>query len=189
MSNIYLCSDTHFCHDREFVWKERGFNSVQEMNEEIVRRWNEVVKPDDIVYHLGDIMLNNTEEGMKYLTQLNGEIHIIRGNHDSPKRIEAYQTLPNVVYEGAAAYLKYKKFNFFLCHYPTFTGNLETRHLYENVCCIYGHTHQKTNFYNDIPWMYHCGMDSHGCRPVLIDDAIAEMKAKVEECFKAIGEE
>ena len=50
---IFLTSDLHFNHDREFVWKVRGFTSVQEMNETIVKNWNSVVNPDDDVYVLG----------------------------------------------------------------------------------------------------------------------------------------
>lgn len=54
---IFLTSDLHFLHDREFIWKARGFNSVDEMNEETIRRFNEVVNPEDTVYILGDIAL------------------------------------------------------------------------------------------------------------------------------------
>ena len=179
MSKIWVTSDTHFCHDREFIWKVRGFNSVQEMNEEIVRRWNEVVSKEDIVWHLGDVMLNNTDEGMKYFSQLNGTIHLICGNHDTAKRIEAYKTLPNVIFEGYAATLKYKKLNFYLSHYPTITAQLEATSLHECVCNLYGHTHQKTKFYNGIFFMYHCGMDSNNCTPRLLDDIISEMKDEV----------
>lgn len=179
MPNIWITSDTHFCHDREFVWKARGFNSVQEMNEEIVRRWNEVVSKEDEVWHLGDVMLNNTDEGMKYFSQLNGTIHLICGNHDTAKRIEAYKTLPNVIFEGHAAALKYKKLNFYLSHYPTMTASLEATHLYECVCNLYGHTHQVTKFYNEIPFMFHCGMDSNNCTPILLDNIIEEMKNEV----------
>ena len=63
MSKIFLTSDTHFGHDRDFIWKPRGFSNVHEMNEEIVRRWNSLVTEEDIVYHLGDIMLGDDVSG------------------------------------------------------------------------------------------------------------------------------
>lgn len=47
---------------------------------------------------------------------------------------------------------------------------------------LYGHTHQTTNFYEDRPYMYHVGVDSHNGYPVLLDDIIEQMKIKVEEC-------
>ena len=41
MSNIWLISDTHLGHNKEFVWKARGFDSVWDMNNAIIERWNE----------------------------------------------------------------------------------------------------------------------------------------------------
>jgi calcineurin-like phosphoesterase family protein len=61
------------------------------MNDEIVRRWNEVVAPDDDVYHLGDVMLNDNDLGLKLLKSLKGNIHIVLGNHDTEKRIKLYE--------------------------------------------------------------------------------------------------
>lgn len=43
MGNTYFTSDTHFGHNKEFVFKERGFNSVEEMNAAIIKNWNSVV--------------------------------------------------------------------------------------------------------------------------------------------------
>ena len=47
---------------------------------------------------------------------------------------------------------------------------------------LYGHTHQQTNFYQDMPFIYHVGLDSHNCTPVHIDQIIEDMKNKVDEC-------
>lgn len=120
MSNIWLTSDTHFCHDREFVYKPRGFSTVYEMNDEIVRRWNEVVAPDDDVYHLGDVMLNDDDQGLKLLKSLKGNIHIVLGNHDTGKRIKLYETCWNVVEIELAIRLKYKGYHFFLNTFPVY---------------------------------------------------------------------
>ena len=64
MSNTFFTSDTHFCHGREFLYGPRGFTNAEEMNEAIIERWNSVVKPTDLVYHLGDTILNNNEVGI-----------------------------------------------------------------------------------------------------------------------------
>jgi calcineurin-like phosphoesterase family protein len=55
------------------------------MNMEIIRRWNERVKPEDTVFHLGDLCFKETKDiTSKYWTdQLNGDIILIRGNHDN----------------------------------------------------------------------------------------------------------
>lgn len=179
---IYLSSDLHLGHDREFIWKVRGFNSVEEMNETIIEHFNSIIAPSDDLYILGDLMLGNNEVGMNCLRRINGRLHIVWGNHDTDKRKELYRTLPSFVEDGPALTLRYNKYNFFMCHYPALTGNLEKESLKQMTLCLYGHTHQTTNFYEDRPYMYHCGVDSHDCYPIFLDDIIDEMIYKVKEC-------
>ena len=70
MGKIWLTSDLHFGHDREFIWGPRGFKNVHEMNEAIIKNWNTAVAPEDEVYVLGDLMLNDNEHGMECLRRL-----------------------------------------------------------------------------------------------------------------------
>lgn len=179
---IWVTSDTHFNHDREFLFKPRGFNTVEEMNETIIEHWNNVVAPADDVYLLGDVMLGDSDKGCECVRRLNGNIHIILGNHDTDNRVKLYYSLPNVVEVALAAKLKYNSYHFFMTHYPCITSNLEKESLKQCTCNLYGHTHQQTNFYNDIPFIYHVGCDSHNCTPVLLDDIIKDMNDKVKEC-------
>lgn len=189
---IYLTSDLHFNHNREFIWKARGFTSVQEMNEEIIKRHNALVRPDDDVYILGDSSLGGGDEQIlaankALIEQLNGKLHIIRGNHDTDRRVAMYASCKNVV--GPILYadmIHYKGYHFYLSHFPTLTGNLEKESLKQCTCNLFGHTHQTTNFHMDMPYLYHVGVDSHDCKPVLLDDIIKEMEAKVIECLKEI---
>ena len=69
MANIWFTSDLHFGHDREFVWKARGFENIEDMNKAIVERFNSKVQPEDTVYILGDSMLgdNTVGEGAEWL--------------------------------------------------------------------------------------------------------------------------
>ena len=159
-------------HDREFIWKARGFNSIQEMNNVLVEKWNSTVSDDDDVYILGDIMLGSISN-IEYLTRLKGRIHIVLGNHDTNSRKDAYALLSNVVeIADVGIKLKYQKYHFILTHYPLLTGNLENEDLTKMSCNLYGHTHQTNNFYEDRPYMYHVGVDSHNCMPILLDDII-----------------
>ena len=48
---------------------------------------------------------------------------------------------------------------------------------------LYGHTHQKSNFYQDIPFMYHVGLDSHDCYPVSFEQIIIDIRNKIGECY------
>ena len=179
---VFVTSDWHFGHDRQFIWGPRGFTSIEEHNAEIVRRHNEVVGPDDEVYVLGDLMLGDNKVGLAAIAQLNGRLHVVCGNHDTDARIEAYENLPNVVEVCTAARFKWDKLNFYCSHWPTHTDNLEKESINQCMINFFGHSHKKTNFHDDIPFIYHVGVDSHDCYPVLISDAVKEIKDKAEEC-------
>ena len=187
MGNIYLTSDLHFGHDREFIWKVRGFLSLEQMNIAYVDRWNAIVTDEDDVYILGDVILGD-KSNIEYVKKLKGKIHIVLGNHDTATREAMYRELPNVVEVAEVGIrLKYKKHHFVLTHYPMMTGNLEKESLKQMTLNLYGHTHQTSNFYNDMPFMYHVGVDSHDGYPALLDSIIEEMYAKVKECIEFLG--
>ena len=181
MNNIWLTSDLHLCHDREFLYGPRGFDNVNDMNKAIVERWNAVVQPDDIVYVLGDIMLNDNDEGMRLLESLKGHIRIVLGNHDTATRQNLYPTSPNVEDVQLAAMLKYKGYHFFMTHYPCMTGNLEKKSLKQMTLSLSGHTHSKEKFYQNMPFVYNVAVDAHDCYPIHIDQIIEDIKAKVNE--------
>lgn len=177
---------TFVSHDREFIYKPRGFDTVWDMNAAIVENWNKVVDIGDECYILGDLMLNNNDIGMNLLKSLKGRLHIILGNHCTDTRRALYETAWNVIDIKWADVIHYKGYHFYLSHFPTMTGNLENESLKKMTCCLFGHTHQKSNFYNDIPYLYHVGVDSHNCAPVLLDDIIIEMNDKVKECISQL---
>lgn len=180
-AKIWLTSDLHFNHDREFIWKARGFTSVSEMNEEIIRRFNSVVGAEDTLYILGDAMLGGQDlGGLDMIMKLNGNKIIIAGNHDTNSRVASYRAKDLQVYD--ALRLNHRGYHFYLSHYPTITSNLEKESLKQCTLNLFGHTHQTCNFYNDMPFMYHVGVDSHDCYPIEIDAIIEEMKEKVNEC-------
>ena len=131
MGRIFLTSDLHMGHDREFVWKVRRYDSVQAMNLAQVQKWNETVEDDDDIYVLGDLMLGDSNN-IEFIKQLKGKIHIVLGNHDTANREKMYRELPNVVeVEGVGIRLKYRKYYFIMTHYPMITGNLEKESLHQ----------------------------------------------------------
>ena len=186
---IYFTSDTHFCHNKSFLYEPRGFNDIKEHDNQIIQNWNSLIKPDDDVYHLGDVMLLNNELGIKYLQSLNGKIHIILGNHCTAIREELYRNCSNVVEVCLAKILKIKKQHYFLCHYPTITANYDDKPYHQHLINLYGHTHQQHLFYNDNPFMYNVGMDAHNCEPVSIEQIDKDIHEKVQECYKIKMEE
>ena len=87
MPATFLISDTHFGHAgvckflrNDGVTKLRPWDDPEEMDEYMVRAWNERVRPKDKVYHLGDVVINRKH--LTTLGRLNGDKVLIRGNHD-----------------------------------------------------------------------------------------------------------
>lgn len=87
MPAVFLVSDTHFGHlgvckfmRNDGVTKLRPWDSPEEMDEAMVKAWNERVRPNDKVYHLGDVVINR--RALPTLARLNGDKVLIRGNHD-----------------------------------------------------------------------------------------------------------
>jgi calcineurin-like phosphoesterase family protein len=86
MPSVFLTSDTHFGHRGicQFTNYDgspvRPWDSVEEMDEEMVKRWNDTVGPKDKVYHLGDVVINR--KSLQILDRLNGDKVLIKGNHD-----------------------------------------------------------------------------------------------------------
>lgn len=86
MPSVFLTSDTHFGHAGvcRFLTstgeKLRPWDNSDDMDEEMVKRWNETVKPTDKVYHLGDVVINR--KALSIMHRLNGDKVLIKGNHD-----------------------------------------------------------------------------------------------------------
>ena len=83
MNKTYFTSDLHFGHENVIRFDNRPFETVDEMDAELIRKWNAKVDRDDLVYVLGDMIWktkNGTAEDL--IHNLNGQIILIRGNHD-----------------------------------------------------------------------------------------------------------
>jgi len=88
MPNIFFASDHHFHHKNILTFKDqdqtplRVFDDVDHMNEHMVCCHNNVVKPTDKVYFLGDVSMSRNAKGLEILRRMNGEKILIKGNHD-----------------------------------------------------------------------------------------------------------
>lgn len=86
--NIFFISDHHFHHKNILTFKTqddlplREFSDVDHMNEIMIQRHNEVVKPNDKVYFLGDVCMSRNAKGLEILSRLNGKKVLVKGNHD-----------------------------------------------------------------------------------------------------------
>ena len=178
--SIYLTSDTHFCHDKPFLYEPRGFNSIDDMNKTIINNWNGIVTDQDDIYVLGDFFLGNDTDYIRdTIGNLRGKIHLIIGNHDTPAKIELYKELRicEVLY---ATQIKFKKRLFYLSHYPTLTATLQSNPE-KAIFNLFGHTHSKDKFYENSPYMYNVAVDANDNAPVSIDFIYDSIMKKISD--------
>ncbi len=110
--SIFFTSDTHFGHANIIKYCARPFADVQEMDRELVRRWNSVVGPRDTIYHLGDFSFGGNARRAEILAKLNGHKILVRGNHD-PSAAKMLAAGFQEVHEGP-----HKFGEITLCHFP-----------------------------------------------------------------------
>lgn len=189
----FICSDLHLGHNKDFLYGPRGFDSPEEHTEEVIKRWNEVVGEHDEVYFLGDIALSiEVEEAIKLINRLNGTIYWVFGNHDTSNRIHQIEmNCPHVITLGYAHMMKYKKYHFYLSHYPTLCDNYDDgENLKAKVINICGHSHTKDPFYDwEYGTIFHAELDTNDCYPWLLDDIIEKLKIKTNKILNDFEEE
>ena len=177
MPAVYLTSDTHFGHHgvckfmrEDGVTKLRPWNNADEMDEEMVKRWNETVRPNDKVYHLGDVVINR--RALKTLGRLNGDKVLIKGNHDI-FRLEEYTPYFRDI-RGS-----HVMNGMILTHIPVHESNL-----YRFGTNIHGHLHSSrvmttAKFMRkqivDTRYFSVC-VEHHDFRPVLFEDVVKQIK-------------
>ena len=161
---VFFTSDTHFSHARIIELCKRPFSSMEEMDETMVRRWNERVRPNDTVYHLGDFTLKGADVGSKILARLMGRKTLIVGNHDRDPVVR------NQMWDYAAPYLEINEggYRIVLCHYAMRVW----RSSHHNALMLYGHSH------GNLPGnsqSLDVGVDAWDFRPVTLDEIRARM--------------
>lgn len=140
----YFISDLHFGHKNCLAFDNRPFNSIEENDETIIKNWNNTVGIDDDVYLLGDISWYNSTKTIEIFNNLNGHIHLIKGNHDG--RLLKNRELQSRFCEIT----DYKELSLndghivVLCHYPIPCFN---NHYYGSYH-LFGHVH--TGFEDNI---------------------------------------
>lgn len=90
-SKIFFTSDTHFGHKNILQYCNRPWKNAQEMTDGLIENWNSVVGPDDIVFHLGDLVFGGSELFNYVMKHLNGKKYLILGNHDYKNIREHYR--------------------------------------------------------------------------------------------------
>lgn len=133
--NVFFTSDTHFFHQNIIRYCNRPFSSVEEMNEKLIEKWNNVVGKNDVVWHLGDFCFGRKENISEILPKLNGKINLVMGNHDNHKIDFYYDVGFHRVYDRQIIINGF----YILSHAPLQFLN-ESCPFYN----IYGHVHDST---------------------------------------------
>lgn len=173
MRDIWVISDTHFNHENilDFVddlgRKIRPFGSVDEMNDRMITRWNETVKPGDIVYHLGDVAFGDKESFKKLWPKLHGAKRLLVGNHDDIKFLSS-----GGFFKKIGMWRVWPEYDLVMTHVPidmSQTGNYKSKYHYN----VHGHIH-----HNKSPSDKHFNMSVEAINytPMNLEDVVMEMK-------------
>ena len=139
MAKKFYIADVHYGHANILTFDNRKFKDIDEMNAELVRRWNSVVSPEDIVYSLGDFFWCKSSEAQPVLDALNGQKFLIRGNHDRTNDSKFINKFVKVT-----DYLEVEDGDkhIVLCHYPIpcFKNH------YYGWYHLYGHVHSSFEY-------------------------------------------
>lgn len=195
---VFFTSDLHFGHDNVLKFDNRPFETVEEMDEELIKRWNKKVGKGDLVYVLGDLIWKSANnDAVSILRKLNGQIILIKGNHDrfiknaSAKNVLAgvkdYDDICVALSDGTTR-------RCILSHYfiPFYNG-----HRY-NAIHLHGHSHNTEERYMELgivralrgngyePQIYNVGCMLWNYEPVTLDEILSSKDeiAQIEEMEK-----
>ena len=180
MPSVFLVSDTHFGHTgvcrfvrNDGVTKLRPWDTAEEMDEFMVKAWNERVRPTDKVYHLGDVVINRKALGI--MRRLNGDKVLIRGNHDifrdtdyreHFRELRAYHVMNGMI----------------LSHIPIHSESLGRfgvnihGHLHANRVMLPGFNGKITDI---VDVRYHCVcVEQTDFAPILFEDVVKRIEAE-----------
>lgn len=184
MSGVFFTSDTHFGHRAlvEKGWRE-GFSSVAEHDECLVENWNDTVRPDDQVWHLGDFALGGEQNALAMVGKLNGIKHLITGNHDHvwPGNRTSHRSQAKWLEAGWSSVQAYGRRrvagqNVLLCHFPYQGDHVGVDRFSEyrlhdrGLWLLHGHVHTEWTVQGR---QINVGVDAWGLKPVSLEEIAA----------------
>ncbi|YP_010843616.1 phosphoesterase [Listeria phage WIL-1] len=180
-NNVFLASDTHFNHDNILKFEPyRGdkYVFIDDMNSQFIMEWNDTVNDNDVVIFMGDFALGDEEKAVKIMNALRGKKIIIRGNHDTRKKVNLYNSdlCPSVVeVHDIGMIIHAYSVEFHFSHYPMELGCNKSRFN------IHGHIHSKSSPSKD---QINVGVDSDymaGRLLVPLSTVISDARLKIKK--------
>lgn len=160
MGDVWFISDSHFCHSNIIGYCLRPHYDVDHMNQDIISRWNQSIKTGDKVYHLGDFGRGGQTELGPIIQKLNGNIHLIRGNHDGRNDNLYNDKFEKVSYDyWIDIEVDREERKVYLVHRPQ-----DRNYDYFTIC---GHTHDHWRW---LPNRLNVSVEQWDYRPVSLDE-------------------
>lgn len=162
---VWFIADTHFHHQNIIEYCSRPFETVEEMNETLVRNWNSVISNKDKVFLVGDFALTNKKNTIEIGKRLNGRKTLILGNHDNCSK--------DTYYEAGFEYVSrhpiiFEDF-FIVSHDPQF---IQPNGLYVN---IFGHVHDNPIFKDYSSRSFCVSAERIGYTPIEFNDILKKI--------------
>lgn len=179
---VYFTADTHFGNQSIIHYSSRPFKSAEEMDAELIRRWNETVPEDGIVFHLGDFAHGPASRWSEILRQLNGSVHLVAGNHDL--YVAKEKGLKNFSSVREQRIIDIDSQKIYLNHYPflCYGG------AYDGLWQLFGHVHSgpfsrsgldHTRLGMLYPGQYDVGVDNNDFRPISFEEVKKKIAGQV----------
>jgi calcineurin-like phosphoesterase family protein len=174
MNNLYFTSDLHLGHQKSILYCNRPFTTADEMDEELIQRWNDKVLPNSTVYVLGDLAFHRSkDEIVDILRRLKGNIVYIVGNHDKKPVLDALDQLGIKVYQLKDIVVQDPEMEhgqqcITLCHYPMISWNKSHYGAWQ----LYGHHHgSKNGFENKLTYaQLDVSVEAHDYTPISYEE-------------------
>ena len=167
---VCFIADPHFGHENIIEMSGRPYYNIQEMNFDMIQKWNRKIKNNDTVYVLGD-MFFRCDNPEYILSQLNGQKHLIVGNHDgswiTKIDVNKYFVSVNILLETSIGSVGAT-----LCHYPLVTWKHQKK-----TYMIHGHIHNDTDseywpLLCSNPRILNAGVEINNYEPVTLEELI-----------------
>lgn len=168
----FFTSDAHFGHKKIIEYCSRPWPTVEEMQEALISRWNEKVKPEDTVYFLGDFAMGPKPAACSAIAErLNGTKHLILGNHDYSKVLDAIR--PHFASVNNLIEVTVEEQLITLCHFPMYRWNKAQF----GSWMLHGHSHGQLKYSYDAK-ICDVSMDAWNWYPVTLAEIRPKMEAK-----------
>lgn len=184
---IYYTSDLHLGNSNIIGYENRPWKTVEEMDAGLIGNWNQVVGRNDEVYVLGDFCFKGASKVIQYLENLNGTIHLIRGNHDHFIRQQTFELyvarqlnalchsgkcVPCIINEGWYKHMVDGEHEVVLSHFPIlYWDGMDDR----KSIHLYGHMHSRPSMQHPHHDAFNVGVDVNNYRPVTLQQLLSRV--------------